>query len=262
MKSGYPVANSDQFITRKVWIAAIVLAISPIAPTLAAAVCQQEQFDGRTEPQTKSEYMPATQQMPPELSRVRYPFPERTFQTEQGARELQPSSGLMESARQPVARSNSLTPDPSNQPYRLTARFHLAAGSRQGYLILQVDLSPGAYIHSLTQGNEFNPTKVSASASANYKTIGEFLADRKPKIIEKDPVFGQRLEKHLGSVQFFVPLELSEGVGAETVQPSLIFDGQVCTEDGVCIPLRKQIVSAQFGGYFHRSAEQSGDKRK
>jgi hypothetical protein len=126
-------------------------------------------------------------------------------------------------------------------------------------LILQVNLAPGAYIHSLTQGNDLNPSSVRAADSADYQTVGEFLADRSPTVVERDPVFEQRLEKHLGSVQFFVPMELSPGVEAKTLRPTLIFDGQVCTDDGVCIPLRKQIVSAQFGGYFHRSAEERTD---
>lgn len=259
------------------WIFSIVVGFSVADPSVVSAMRPQTPFGWPTEPASKKLAPSNSQKLPPEISSLRYPLnpiptPNEQQPAEQQPAEKQPTNlrstemplnaELTESSPQQTGRSELNVDDQSNQPYRLTARFHLEEGTRRGYVILQVDLAPGAYIHSLTQEKDLNPSKVKTIESQEYQTLGEFLPDRTPTIIEKDPVFEQRLEKHLGMVQFFVPLTLSEGVSAETIQPSLVFDGQVCTEDGVCIPLRKQIVPAQFGGYFHRSAQQNTDSPK
>ncbi len=140
-------------------------------------------------------------------------------------------------------------------PCKLTGRFHLQQGTNQGYLVLQCELPPGSYIHSLTQAEELNPTVIRIQPLDGCSVTGTFHPDRPPTVIERDPVFDQRLEKHLGKVQFFVPIQIAEGVDAAELKPRMIFDGQVCSDAGVCVPLNGKVVTASFAGYFERAAE-------
>jgi hypothetical protein len=143
---------------------------------------------------------------------------------------------------------------PNQQPYRLTSRFHLEQGTLQGYLIVQIDLKPGAYIYSLTQGGDLNPSKLLVSPSPDFQIMGDFLSDSQPEVIVNDPIFGQRVEKHRQTVQFFAPIKFRIDPSENQIEPVTTFEGQVCTEDGTCIPLKGQVVRAEFGGYFHRAA--------
>ena len=145
--------------------------------------------------------------------------------------------------------------DPESAPCKLTGRFHLQQGTNQGYLVLQCELPPGSYIHSLTQAEELNPTVIRIQPLNGCSVTGPFHPDRPPTVIERDPVFDQRLEKHLGKVQFFVPIQIAEGIDVAELKPQMIFDGQVCSEEGVCVPLNGKLVTASFAGYFERTAE-------
>ena len=140
-------------------------------------------------------------------------------------------------------------------PYRLSGRFHLQRATNSGYLVLECELPKGSYIYSLTQKGAVKPTVIKISPSNAFATSGKFIPDRQPKIVEEDPVFQQRLEKHTGKVQFFIPMQLQSNANPETLQPELIFDGQVCSSKGVCMPIRNKMVKAKFAGYFERTAE-------
>jgi hypothetical protein len=158
--------------------------------------------------------------------------------------------------------NRNLAKPKQESPWQMKARYHLEQGTSQGYLILSVDLVPGAYIHSLTLTEELGPSKITVAKSEDYRIGEKFHPDREPTIIEHDPIFERRMEKHLGQVQFFVPLEIRPGLDLQKCQPQVIFDGQVCTKDGICIALKKQVVQAEFAGYFEKSAEQSQRNQK
>ncbi len=146
-------------------------------------------------------------------------------------------------------------------PYQLTGRYHLQQDSNEGYLILQFDLPKGSYIYSLTQSGELVPSKISVTPSKDFVIGGKFMPDSQPKVIEKDPVFNQRVEKHVGKVQFFVPIKIREGVDLSELRPELVFNGQVCSSKGICIPIRKKKILAEFGGYFQRTAEKRSNSQ-
>ena len=141
-------------------------------------------------------------------------------------------------------------------PYQLSGRFHLQQGTSQGYLVLQCGLPPGSYIHSLTQTGDMNPSSIDVAPSQDFAVSGPFYPDSPATVIEKDPVFQQRVEKHLGKVQFFVPIQIRDGVDLSELKPVMVFSGQVCSDKGVCIPIREKTVRATFAGYFERAAEQ------
>lgn len=148
------------------------------------------------------------------------------------------------------------------EPYRLTGRFHLEQGTSRGYLVLQCQLMEGSYIHSLSLPKDMFPTVIQTEPSTVYRTGEQFQPDRPPTVVENDPIFGERMEKHAGSIQFFVPIELVAGVDPLTIEPRMEFNGQVCSSNGTCLPLRKKAVVAKFAGYFSRPTGTSAADRR
>ena len=141
------------------------------------------------------------------------------------------------------------------KPYKVSSRFHLMEGTTSGYLVVQVELSPESYMYSLNQTGAINPTKIKVVPSDEFIIDGKFNPDRPAEIIENDPVFNQRVEKHKGKVQFFAPVKFSSVEAVDKVQPEIILNGQVCSTAGVCLPIRDKRVQAEFGGFFGRSVE-------
>jgi thiol:disulfide interchange protein len=146
-------------------------------------------------------------------------------------------------------------------PYEVTGRYHLQQDSNEGYLILQFDLPKGSYIYSLTQSGELLPSKIAVTRSEDFVTRGKFIPDSPPKVVEKDPVFNQRVEKHVGKIQFFVPIQVEEGINLSELRPEMVFNGQVCSNQGICIPIRKKKVVAEFAGYFQRTAQKRSNSQ-
>ena len=139
--------------------------------------------------------------------------------------------------------------------YKISARFHLQEGTNKGYLVLQFDLAKGSYIYALTQAGDLPPSKIQVIPSDEFEVTGNFNPDKQPIVEENDPVFNQRVEKHKGKIQFFVPIEVAETVDLAEFQPELVFNGQVCSDMGICMPLRNKSIKANFAGFFERSVE-------
>lgn len=146
----------------------------------------------------------------------------------------------------------------SNQqqrPWKFQGRLHLQQDSTEGYIVLQVDLAPGHYIYSVSPEGSPAPTKISVVPSASVQTAESFSPDKPPAVIENDPVFERRIEKHTDRVQFFVPCRLDPNADYKlTGLPMIEFNGQVCSKDGVCIPIRNQKIAVQFAGYFQQES--------
>lgn len=137
------------------------------------------------------------------------------------------------------------------KPFRLSSRFHLKNGTNEGYLIVKVELPDQSYIYSLTQPEPFPKTKISVASSPHFSLTSKqsFTPDRSPKIIEKDPDFGARLEKHSGIVQFVVPIEMNKTISAKELQIQIELDGQVCDEV-TCLPFFRKKTTAKFAGFY------------
>jgi len=138
-----------------------------------------------------------------------------------------------------------LQPQQESGQLELTGSFHLEQDARTGYLVLQADIPEGSYIYSLTQEGS-----------------GSFKPDNEPVVVEQDPVFKNRTEKHKQDVRFFIPLQLAEGADPAELAIQMRFNGQLCSEaEGTCMPVQDKVINAEFGGYYQRVAEQtSGDE--
>ena len=141
------------------------------------------------------------------------------------------------------------------QPWKFEGRLHLQEGSTEGYIVLQIDLAPGHYIYSVSPEGSPAPTKIEIVPSASVQVAQGFSPDQPPTVIENDPVFQRRIEKHTDRVQFFVPCRLDPNADYKlTGLPVIEFNGQVCSKDGVCLPLRNKKIPVTFAGYFQQDS--------
>ena len=148
----------------------------------------------------------------------------------------------------------------AQDPWQFEGRLHLQKGTSEGYLVLQMYLDQGHYIYSVNPKGSPAPTKINVVANPVVQTRGTFAPNVQPEVNENDPVFRRRIEKHKGQVQFFVPCQLDPNVDFQTTgMPVIEFNGQVCSADGVCIPINGQKVAVKFAGFFERE-NQSADK--
>lgn len=142
------------------------------------------------------------------------------------------------------------------QPWKFEGRLHLQQGSTEGYIVLQIDLAPEHYIYSVSPEGSPAPTKIEIVPSPSVKTSNTFSPDQPPTVTQHDPVFQRRIEKHTGRVQFFVPCHLDPNADYKlTGMPVIEFNGQVCSKDGVCIPIRNKKIKVNFAGYFEQETE-------
>ncbi len=138
----------------------------------------------------------------------------------------------------------------------LKGRFHLVKGTNKGFLILHAKIPAGSYIYSVSQP-EGGPTatKIKSPSGKSILVKGKFVADAKPLVIENDPIFKMRVEKHIDSVQFFVPIEVNPNQDPKSIRPLMNFEGQICSDAGVCTPIRNRRIAAEFAGYFKQQAQ-------
>lgn len=140
---------------------------------------------------------------------------------------------------------------------KLTSHFQLEENTRTGYLILTAKIPEGSYIYSLTQKDTPPPSKIEIATSESFEVSGTFQPEHPPTVTEVDPDFGGRTEKHKKSLRFFIPLKLSESTTPGELTIRLRFNGQVCSDQGTCLPIRDKIVEATFSGYFQKVADRT-----
>lgn len=187
------------------------------------------------------------------------------LQNSNGAQSVAPQSHTAKNPTTKIPATRSAKTQKNDEAevdtFTLSSRFHLVNGTRKGVLILKAEIPKGSYIYALTQQGNPPPSKIKVQKSDQFKITGKFAADRHPKIVKKDPVFNNRLEKHSKTVQFFVPIELADGVDPDSVAPQVLFDGQVCSEEGTCMPIRSRQIAATFAGYFAQESKNQADSQ-
>ena len=142
----------------------------------------------------------------------------------------------------------------------LSGSFHLEEGANTGYLVLEANIPAGSYIYSLTQEGNPPPSRIEVAKSDSYQVSGAFKPDNEPVVVENDPIFENRTEKHKQNVRFFIPLQLAAGTDPAGLTIPMRFSGQICSEtEGTCMPIQDRVVNAEFGGAYQRVAEQTSN---
>ena len=140
---------------------------------------------------------------------------------------------------------------------KFVGEYKLIRGTDQGRLILRAKIVDGHHIYAVTQKGSPPPTKIEIKDSKQFRLDGTFRPDKKPVVVEHDPLFDNRVEKHYGSIEFSVPIQIAQGVDATRLNVHMKFHGQVCSNRGACYPLFNKQIPVRFGGYVEKT-EKSG----
>ncbi len=141
----------------------------------------------------------------------------------------------------------------------LAAEFRLAEGSREGRLSVIATIGPGWHLYSVTQkagGPMRSVMKV--APSDQYEVMGEFRPNTPPNIKTYE-FFKVPAEEHDGEVIWTAPIRLNESVDPANLQIMIDFEGQVCQDDGVCLP-KTETLTAEFAGTYE-AAKATGQYR-
>jgi cytochrome c biogenesis protein CcdA len=133
-----------------------------------------------------------------------------------------------------------------------SGEFIIREGASKGVLSLTAEINPLWHIFSLTQKkNGPIRSQIKVPDSPDFKLIGAFTPDTKPKVLNDVEGFDVPVEEHEGTVTFSAPIELAEGVNPEKLSIKMVFTGQTCESkpNGFCKPLNNIIVMADFGGF-------------
>lgn len=224
------------------------LAISLVCSNLSSQTVDPSQFEPPTKPAQKY----SVQQTQFEQPATQQNTTQRPVQKNSNVLQPRMNNANPNQVNGSLRPNNQLPNRVTQGPLDLTANFILERGTNHGYLVLNAEMSPGSYIYSTTQKGDLNPSVISTIRSNEYRTGPKFRSSIEPKVILNDPLFKQRVEKHTGSVQFFVEFEIKPGLDPNKINPVIVFDGQVCSDDHVCMPINGKEISASFNGYVDR----------
>ncbi len=144
----------------------------------------------------------------------------------------------------------------------ISASYQIENGSRKGWLIVTVEVPKGCHIYALSQEGEPPPTKIKVAESTTFTLLEEFRSDKKPHVVENDPVFGQRVETYEeGKINLLAPIEIVDGNDLKKLLVDLKFHGQVCSDSG-CKPLFNKPVEVKFAGFYDPPKDEAPEKDK
>ncbi len=151
---------------------------------------------------------------------------------------------------------------PDGNELKLTGGFRLAAGGRDGELLVRAEIAPGWHVYSLSQppgGPQKSELKLELSEA--FSLAGPFRPDQAPHVKQYEVWAGVRVEEHTGKLTWSAPFRLNDGVSPEQLRIAVKFSGQVCKDDGVCIPLKKDL-SLSFEGRYEPPTAPPGFRPK
>ncbi len=162
----------------------------------------------------------------------------------------------LESAKEPpklnlFSKITGGAPGGDGDKVKFSAAFTVNKATRRGTLMVTAKIEPSWHIYSLTQpAGGPQKSELKATKSPDVSLLGIFQADRQPHVMPPG-IFKVNSEEHDGTVNWSVPIEVTEGVDAESLQIEVTYSGQVCKDGpgGMCIPIFGEKISAKFAGY-------------
>lgn len=145
---------------------------------------------------------------------------------------------------------------------KISAKYQIEKGTRKGWLIVTVEIPAESHIYSVTQEGNPPPTKIKLAESEQFEILDKIRADKKPHVVENDPVFEQRVETYeAGVVNLLLPIEVVAGVDLEAVKFDAKFHGQICSPSG-CKPLFDKPLEVEWAGFYDPPADDEVDKKE
>ena len=133
-----------------------------------------------------------------------------------------------------------------------SAEYRVAEGTRDGQVSVTATLEPEWHVYSVTQLPGGPQTSVIKLASSDQAAVtGEFTPDAPPHVKHYD-FFDVPVEEHDGTVIWTAPIQLADGVDPTKTELQLKFNGQVCQDEGACIPIANEVIVAKFAGYYEK----------
>jgi suppressor for copper-sensitivity B len=132
----------------------------------------------------------------------------------------------------------------------LVGRYRLAEGSGEGELTIEAGVAPGWHVYSITQlpGGP-QKSKLTVAPSEQFRLLGPFVAEQPPRV-KRYEFFDVPVEEHDGTVAWTAPIRLAANVLPHQVAFQVTFEGQICQDDGVCIPISARPVPVKFAGFY------------
>ena len=145
---------------------------------------------------------------------------------------------------------------------RISARYYLIPNKREGFVIVRFQIPANHHIYGVHQPKDAPQTRLELSSVEGVRLTGAFRPDKKPKVKKDDPVFGMTIVEHSGDVQFYAPIAIPEGFDARRDAMQVRVNGQMCSDEGYCLPIMERKVPIPFAGYYQRQAEQTFEQHK
>ena len=139
----------------------------------------------------------------------------------------------------------------AQQDIKIEGTYQIEKDQRHGWVILNVEIPEGFHVYALTQKGSPPPTKIKLEESGQFELMDKFKADKKPKVIEHDPIFDQRIEKYTGKVALMAPIKVANATDLENVEFDLKISGQLCNDNG-CRLFNNKKIEIEFAGYYDR----------
>ncbi|MEO8493973.1 MAG: cytochrome c biogenesis protein CcdA [Planctomycetota bacterium] len=130
------------------------------------------------------------------------------------------------------------------------AEYRIAEGTRNGRLSVTATMEADWHVYSVTQlpgGPMRSVIKLDSRDQANV--TGEFKPDVPPHVKQYE-FFDVPVEEHDGRVVWTAPIQLAEGIDPTATELQIKFNGQVCQDEGSCIPIANKSIVAKFAGYY------------
>ncbi|MCP4195208.1 MAG: hypothetical protein GY768_31795 [Planctomycetaceae bacterium] len=131
--------------------------------------------------------------------------------------------------------SGLLPPSSGVQEIHITSSYKLTADGQFGELSVKADLEPGWHVYSVTQKSGGPMRTRIVIDSKGIELLGPFQPDRQPTI-KKTEFFKVPVEEHDQQVVWTAPFRVQGSSGNNLVIQGDV-KGQVCNEQGGCIPL-------------------------
>ncbi len=123
------------------------------------------------------------------------------------------------------------------------AEFTVDDSGRTGTLRVRAEIIPNWHIFSMTEQNS-QPTSVRIASDFTGAAIsGDFVPDADPHLKEYS-FYDQPSEEYEFSVTWTAPLQFAANVDPATLKIPLVINGQVCENNGICLPIENLEITA------------------
>jgi suppressor for copper-sensitivity B len=142
----------------------------------------------------------------------------------------------------------------AGQNASFTAKYELENGDAAGRVQVEAVIADGWHMYSATQP-EGGPLRTEFSLTSDaVELTGPFVADQEPDISSNDVWPGLPIEEHHGTVTWTAPFKLTRDLDPQAVKLSLKVSGQICMDDGACVPI-SEALEAEFDGYYGQASK-------